>query len=79
MLEILKEKNVRMIWNHRKDEYWFHAGDLGEELGIIQINSTLRNIDSEFKCTFKNLDISKVHNIAFLFFGLFLHRELIVE
>ena len=63
MLEILKEKNVRMIWNHRKDEYWFHAGDLGEELGIIQINSTLRNIDSEFKRKFKNLDISQVHNM----------------
>lgn len=65
MLEILKEKNVRMIWNHRKDEYWFHAGDLGEELGIIQINSTLRNIDSEFKKKFGNSDVHEMHNRNF--------------
>lgn len=62
MLEVLKEKNVRMIWNHKEDEYWFHAGDLGEELGIVQINSTLRHIDTCFKKKFKNSDVQNMHN-----------------
>lgn len=61
MLEILKEKNVRMIWSHKEDEYWFHAGDLGEELGVTNIRQVLPNIESEFKKKFKNSDISNAH------------------
>ena len=63
MLEILKEKNVRMIWNYKEDEYWFHAGDLGEELGVTNIRQVLPNIESEFKKKFKNSDISELHEM----------------
>lgn len=59
MLEILKEKNVRMIWNHKEDEYWFHAGDLGNELGVTNIRQVLPNIETQFKKKFKNSDLSK--------------------
>ncbi len=65
MLEILKEKNVRMIWNHKKDEYWFHAGDLGEELGVMNIRQVLPNVESEFKKKLKNSDVCKVYNRNF--------------
>ncbi len=68
MLEILKEKNVRMIWNHKKDEYWFHAGDLGNELGVKNIRQVLPNIETQFKKKFKDSDISvvcKVYNRNF--------------
>lgn len=61
MLEILKEKNVRMIWNHKEDEYWFSARDLGEELGVVNIHKVLPNIESEFKKKFKESDFSNVH------------------
>ncbi|HBG2490484.1 TPA: BRO family protein, partial [Clostridioides difficile] len=61
MLKILQEKNVRMIWSKDGSEVWFHAGDVGEELGVIQINSTLRNIDKEYKKKFKNSDMHEMH------------------
>lgn len=61
MLEILKEKNVRMIWNHKEDEYWFSARDLGEELGVVNIHKVLPNIETQFKKKFKESDFSKVY------------------
>ena len=61
MLEILKEKNVRMIWNHQKDEYWFSARDLGEELGVVNIHKVLPNIETQFKKKFKESDLSGAH------------------
>lgn len=65
MLNILKEKNVRMIWTNNGNEVWFHAGDIGRELGVIQIISTLRNTDNEFKKRFKNSDMHEMHNRNF--------------
>ncbi|MGL5715037.1 MAG: BRO-N domain-containing protein [Paraclostridium sp.] len=61
MLRILEEKNVRMIFSKDGNEVWFSSRDIAEELGIIQINSILRNIDTEYKKKFKEKDISKVH------------------
>ncbi|HEK4853250.1 TPA: BRO family protein [Clostridioides difficile] len=61
MLNIMHQKNVRMIWSKDGNEVWFHAGDVGEELGVIQINSTLRNIDKEYKKKFKNSDMHEMH------------------
>lgn len=49
MLKILQEKNVRMIWSKNGEEVWFNANDVGEELGIVNIRDTLRNIDREYK------------------------------
>lgn len=46
-----------MIWSKDGSEVWFSANDVGEELGIVQITSTLRNIDSEYKRKFKNTDM----------------------
>lgn len=63
MLRILEEKKVRMIFSKDGNEVWFSANDVGEELGIVQINSILRNIDKEFKRKFKEKDISKVHTM----------------
>lgn len=61
MLKVMYQKNVRMIWLKDGNEVWFHAGDVGEELGVIQINSTLRNIDKEYKKKFKNSDMHEMH------------------
>ncbi|EQF29038.1 BRO family, N-terminal domain protein [Clostridioides difficile CD160] len=61
MLKVMYQKNVRMIWSKDGNEVWFHAGDVGEELGVIQINSTLRNIDKEYKKKFKNSDMHEMH------------------
>ncbi len=63
MLKILEEKNVRMIFTKDGNEIWFNANDVAEELGIVQINSTLRNIDTEYKKKFKEIDLSKVHDM----------------
>jgi len=52
MLKILQERNVRMIWSKDGNEIWFNANDIGEELGIVQVSSTLRNIDKEYKKKF---------------------------
>lgn len=52
MLKILQEKNVRMIWSKDGSEVWFNANDVGEELGIVNIRDTLRNIDREYKKKF---------------------------
>lgn len=49
MFKLLKEKNVRMLWNKDGSEVWFNANDVGEELGVINIRDTLRNIDREYK------------------------------
>ncbi|HBG0426688.1 BRO family protein [Clostridioides difficile] len=64
MLKILQEKNVRMIWSKDGSEVWFHAGDVGEELGVIQINSTLRNINSKYKKKITN-EFLKVHDMHY--------------
>ncbi|MCE4722119.1 BRO family protein [Clostridioides difficile] len=61
MLKVMYQKNVRMIWSKDGNDVWFHAGDVGEELGVIQINSTLRNIDKEYKKKFKNSDMHEMH------------------
>ncbi|HBG1534384.1 TPA: BRO family protein [Clostridioides difficile] len=61
MLKVMHQKNVRMIWSKDGNDVWFHAGDVGEELGVIQINSTLRNIDKEYKKKFKNSDMHEMH------------------
>ncbi len=60
MLSIFKERNVRMIWNKNYTEIWFSAIDVGEELGIVNIRDTLRNIDRTEKKKFKNEEISGV-------------------
>lgn len=65
MLRILEEKNVRMIWSKDGNEVWFSANDVGEELGIVQVISTLRNIDSEYKRKFKNSDMHEMHSRNF--------------
>lgn len=65
MLRILEEKNVRMIWSKDGNEVWFSANDVGEELGIVQVISTLRNIDSEYKRKFKNSDMHEMHGRNF--------------
>lgn len=60
MLSIFEERNVRMIWNKDCAEIWFSAIDVGEELGIVNIRDTLRNIDRTEKKKFKNEEISGV-------------------
>lgn len=60
MLSIFEERNVRMIWNKGRTEIWFSAIDVGEELGIVNIRDTLRNIDRTEKKKFKNEEISGV-------------------
>lgn len=60
MLSIFEERNVRMIWNKDCTEIWFSAIDVGEELGIVNIRDTLRNIDRTEKKKFKNEEISGV-------------------
>ncbi|MCE4883737.1 BRO family protein [Clostridioides difficile] len=65
MLKILQEKDVRVIWFKNGEEVWFHAGDVGEELGIVNIHDTLRNIDREYKKKFKNSDIGVSENRNF--------------
>lgn len=60
MLSIFEERNVRMIWNKDCSEVWFSAIDVGEELGIVNIRDTLRNIDRTEKKKFKNEEISGV-------------------
>lgn len=65
MLRILEEKNARMIWSKDGNEVWFSANDVGEELGIVQVISTLRNIDSEYKRKFKNSDMHEMHSRNF--------------
>lgn len=60
MLSIFEERNVRMIWNKDCTEVWFSAIDVGEELGIVNIRDTLRNIDRTEKKKFKNEEISGV-------------------
>lgn len=52
-----------MIWNADNTEVWFSASDVGEELGIINIRDTLRNIDREEKKKFTNDMFSGVGNI----------------
>ncbi|WP_255613048.1 MULTISPECIES: BRO family protein [unclassified Clostridioides] len=52
MLKVLQEKNIRMIWSKDGSEVWFNANDVGEELGIVNIRDTLRNIDREYKKKF---------------------------
>lgn len=52
-----------MIWNADNTEVWFSASDVGEELGIVNIRDTLRNIDREEKKKFTNGMISGVGNI----------------
>ncbi|CCL36798.1 BRO family protein [Clostridioides difficile] len=49
MLKILQEKNVKVMWSKNGEEVWFNANDVGEELGIVNIRDTLRNIDREYK------------------------------
>lgn len=63
MLSIFEERNVKMIWNADNTEVWFSASDVGEELGIVNIRDTLRNIDREEKKKFTNGMISGVGNI----------------
>lgn len=65
MLKVLQEKNIRMIWSKNGEEVWFHAGDVGEELGIVNIHDTLRNIDREYKKKFKNSDVGVSDNRNF--------------
>lgn len=65
MLKILQEKNVRMTWSKDGNEVWFSANDIGEELGIIQVISTLRNIDSEYKRKLSNSDMHEMHDRNF--------------
>lgn len=65
MLRILEEKNVRMIWSKDGSEVWFSANDVGEELGISQIRSTLRNIDSEYKKKFNESTVQNMHSRNF--------------
>lgn len=60
MFNLLKEKNIRMIWSNDGTEVWFNANDVGEELGVINIRDTLRNIDREYK---KIFNISNVGDI----------------
>lgn len=60
MLSIFEERNVRMIWNKDCTEIWFSAIDVGEELGIVNIRDTLRNIDRTEKKKFKNEEVSGV-------------------
>lgn len=60
MLSIFEERKVRMIWNKDCTEIWFSAIDVGEELGIVNIRDTLRNIDRTEKKKFKNEEISGV-------------------
>lgn len=64
MFKLLKEKNVRMLWNKDGSEVWFNANDVGEELGVINIRDTLRNIDREYKRLFKisNVGDSYIRN-----------------
>ncbi|HBF6909068.1 TPA: Bro-N domain-containing protein, partial [Clostridioides difficile] len=52
MLKILQEKNVKVMWSKNGEEVWFNANDVGEELGIVNIRDTLRNIDREYKKKF---------------------------
>lgn len=63
MLSIFEERNVRMIWDFDKTKVWFSASDVGEELGIVNIRDTLRNIDREEKKKFTNDMIPGVGNI----------------
>ena len=63
MLNIFEERNVKMIWNTDNTEVWFSAPDVGEELGIVNIRDTLRNIDREEKKKFTNDMILGVGNI----------------
>ncbi len=65
MLKVLQERNIRMIWPKNGEEIWFHAGDIGEELGIVNIRDTLRNIDREYKKKFKNSDVGVSDNRNF--------------
>lgn len=62
MLSIFEERNVKMIWSTDNTEVWFRASDVGEELGIVNIRDTLRNIDREEKKKFTNDMISGVGN-----------------
>ncbi|HBG1035949.1 TPA: Bro-N domain-containing protein [Clostridioides difficile] len=52
MLKILQDKNVKVMWSKNGEEVWFNANDVGEELGIVNIRDTLRNIDREYKKKF---------------------------
>lgn len=63
MLSIFEERNVRMIWNSDKTEVWFSASDVGDELGIINIRDTLRNIDRTERKKITNDMLSGVGNI----------------
>lgn len=63
MLSIFEERNVRMIWNSDKTEVWFNASDVGDELGIINIRDTLRNIDRTERKKITNDMLSGVGNI----------------
>lgn len=60
MLSIFEERSVRMIWSKNKNEIWFSAIDVGEELGIVNIRDTLRNIDRSEKKKFTNEMVSGV-------------------
>lgn len=62
MLSVFEERDVRMIWNVEKTEIWFSASDVGDELGIINIRDTLRNIDRTERKKFTNEIISGVGN-----------------
>lgn len=63
MLSIFEERNVRMIWNSDNTEVWFSASDVGDELGIVNIRDTLRNIDKTEKKKITNEMILGVGNI----------------
>lgn len=62
MLSVFEERDVRMIWNVEKTAIWFSASDVGDELGIINIRDTLRNIDRTERKKFTNEIISGVGN-----------------
>lgn len=65
MLKVLQEKNIRMIWSKVGGEVWFNANDVGEELGIVNIRDTLRNIDREYKKKFNESIVGDSDNRNF--------------
>lgn len=65
MVKIMQDKNIRMIWSKDGSEVWFSANDIGEELGIIQIRSILRNIDKEYKKLFTCSNVHSLHIRSF--------------
>lgn len=54
-----------MIWSKDGSEVWFHAGDIGEELGVTNIRQLLPNIDIKYRKKFTASNVYNIYNSNF--------------